>query len=139
MDFWSNFKSEVNRFWAQNDQISAFLPQPTWSSDKKTWLAVPKMDRKSFSSFVLGSKNIKITKTDQVQEFWPHEGENIPSNDHTVLLLWSNQGFLSIFLLSLDFHYFHRQKKKALWSISMTNQAKSKKIMMFSWIPYMIC
>ena len=80
MDFGSNFKSEVVRFCDQNDKNSSFFPQPPWSSDKKTGLAVSKIDRKSFSSFVLGSKNIKITKNDRVHDFCANEGENIPSN-----------------------------------------------------------
>ena len=79
MDFGSNFKSEVVRFCDQNDKNSSFFPQPPWSSDKKTGLAVSKIDRKSFSSFVLGSKNIKITKNDRVHDFCANEGENIPS------------------------------------------------------------
>ena len=87
MDFGSNFKSEVVRFCDQNDKNSSFLPQPPWSSDKKTGLAVSKIDRKSFSSFVLGSKNIKITKNDRVHDFFTNEGENIPSNAQ--YLCWS--------------------------------------------------
>ena len=46
MDFGSNFKSEVVRFCDKNDKNSSFLPQPPWSSDKKTGLAVSKIDRK---------------------------------------------------------------------------------------------